>query len=107
MSRLLCSGGGWAVADDCYFGLAIVLRSFSLDHKSERILQDGVFLRNASIVTYCLHATLNWLLVHFTFASAWHPFTIFAIVLALSWFLTAAIMRLEKCSRLSWLRYSH
>lgn len=100
--------GGWAVADDCYFGLAIVcVPLFLLIIRANVSCKMASFLRNASIVTYCLHATLNWLLVHFTFASAWHPFTIFAIVLALSWFLTAAIMHLEKCSRLSWLRYSH
>lgn len=108
LEQIVVLRGGWAVADDCYFGLAVVcVPLFLLIMRANVSCKMAPFLRNASIVTYCLHATLNWLLVHFTFASAWHPFTIFAIVLVVSWLLTAAIMRLEKYSRLSWLKYSH
>ena len=100
--------GGWAVADDCYFGLAIVcIPLFLLIMRANVSCRVASFLRNASIVTYCLHATLNWLLIHFTFVSTWHPFAIFVIVLAFSWLLTIAVMGLEKHSGLSWLKYSH
>lgn len=66
----------------------------------------AAFLRNASIVTYCLHDNLNYAIMRFTPFSP-TPLETFFIVLVASWLLTALIMKMEKNKHLSWLKYSH
>ena len=66
----------------------------------------AAFLRNASIVTYCLHDNLNYTIMRFTPFSP-TPLETFFIVLVASWLLTALIMKMEKNEHLSWLKYSH
>ena len=46
----------WSYADDCYLGLAIFcIPAFILTLRVNVSCKYAAFLRNASIVTYCLH----------------------------------------------------
>lgn len=98
---------GWAVADDCYFSLPlfcipVFLLLLSFD------VQVGCthFLRSASTVTFCLHATLQYILRGY-FGCSVSQNAMFAIALIVSWGLTFLILKLEKMPHLRWLRYSH
>ena len=97
----------WSYADDCYLGLAIFcIPAFILSLRVNVSCKYAAFLRNASIVTYCLHDNLNYAIMRFTPFSP-TPLETFFIVLVASWLLTALIMKMEKNEHLSWLKYSH
>ena len=94
----------WSYADDCYLGLAIFcIPAFILSLRVNVSCKYAAFLRNASIVTYCLHDNLNYTIMHFTSLSP-TPLETFFIVLVASWLLTALIMKMEKNEHLSWLK---
>lgn len=97
----------WSYADDCYLGLAVFcIPAFVLSLRVNVSCKYAAFLRNASIVTYCLHDNLNYAIMRFTPFSP-TPLETFFIVLVASWLLTALIMKMEKNEHLSWLKYSH
>ena len=98
--------GGYAVADDCYFALPLVcVPAFLLVLRAKVPFRVPPFFRAASTVTYCLHDTLNVSLLYL--GASFSPLAMDVIVLCVSWALTAAVLCLERCDCLGWLRFAH
>lgn len=104
--QVYVTSGGYAAADDCYFSLPLVcVPVFLLILRARVSAQMPPFFRAASTVTYCLHDTLNVSLVYVGVSVS--PLAMDAVVLTVSWALTAVILVLERRERLRWLRFSH
>ena len=95
-----------------YFFAPTVVRSplFSLASDGRKVsLFCGAFLRAASTVTYCLHATLGSVLA--VFLGWWGLPASAAVVLGpvviTCLLVTVLLMRFERYPGLSWLRYAH
>lgn len=101
---------GCARADDCYFSLIIVCLPLFLIIIS--VAEEGAqappiyrFMRAASTVTYCLHATLAYILtICFNFHAP--SVTFYLLVLLLCWLCAMVIICLEKAG-IRYLRFAY
>lgn len=105
--QALVTSRGWAVADDCYFALPLLcIPVFLLLLSCDIQVGCARFLRSASTVTFCLHATLQYVLRD-CFGCNASSNMMLIIVLMSSWGLTYLILKLERMPNLCWLKYSH
>lgn len=109
IERAAIARAGIARADDCYFSLLpiaiplfLLVLSFSASDRYQEIAR---FLRSASTITYCLHATLAFMLTYVGIIN--NERFLFYVTLPLCWGLTVCVMLLEKKPHLSFLRFSH
>ena len=99
-----------AYANDCYLALpfsATLIMIILLNVPAS--IKHGKELRAASIITYCLHATLTRSM--FAMSALWGfsapEGLVFLIAISICWLATFAILKLEKVRFLKFLRYAH
>lgn len=101
---------GYSLYNDCFFMLPfVVVPLFALVLRVDLTTRWASFCRAASTVTYCLHATLRGVLATLLGALGFHASNVVLLlpVIAICCLATLAILRGEKKSGLSWLRFAH